>query len=146
MTRKYLITVGVFGFLSIFFGAVLSHFITGKLTPEHLYQYNTGVQYMMFHTLALLGFAFMHKNISGTHLNVIFTLFFIGIFFFSFGMLIQATSKWTDLSLGFMSFIIPFGAVSFMAGWLYVLWMALAGKYKRKHNHKNKQSHDNQTL
>ncbi len=141
MTKKYLITVGIFGFLSIFFGAVLSHILAGKLTTEHLYQYNLGIQYMMFHTMALLGFAFAHKTVSKAYLNVVYTLFVLGIFFFSFGLMIEATSEWTDLSLGFMSFIIPIGGMSFMAGWLYIGWMGLSGKYKRsssKHRHSSR--------
>ncbi len=138
MTKKYLITVGIFGFLIIFFGAVLAHILEGKLTTEHLYQYNSGVQYMMFHTLALLGFSFAHKTISKSYLNIIYTLFVLGIFLFSFGMMINATSEWTDLSLGFMSFIIPVGGLSFMAGWLYVAWIGLTGKYKRSSGHSRK--------
>ncbi len=131
MTKQYLITVGVFGFVIIFFGTFISHLLTGKLTLEHLNQYNTGLQFMMFHTVALLGFAFAHKTVSKAYLNVIYIFFVLGMLFYSFGMMIEATSEWTDLSLGFLSFIIPLGGMSFMAGWLYIAWMGLTGKYKR---------------
>ena len=131
MTKQYLITVGVFGFVIIFFGTVISHILTGKLTVEHLNQYNNGLQFMMFHTIALLGFAFAHKTVSKAYLNVIYIFFVLGMFLYSFGMMIEATSEWTDLSLGFLSFIIPLGGMSFMAGWLYIAWMGLTGKYKR---------------
>ena len=138
MTKQYLITVGVFGFVIIFFGTVISHILTGKLTVEHLNQYNNGLQFMMFHTIALLGFAFAHKTVSKAYLNVIYIFFVLGMFLYSFGMMIEATSEWTDLSLGFFSFIIPAGGMSFMAGWLYIAWLGFTGKYKRRsHSHIN---------
>ena len=140
MTKKYLITVGTFGFLSIVFGAVMSQVLSGKLTAEHQSQYSVGIQFMMFHTMALLGFAFAHKIVSQRYLDVVYGFFVAGIILFSFGMMIQATSEWTDLSLGFMSFIIPLGVLSFLIGWGYIAWMGLSGKYKRSSSHSKSSS------
>jgi uncharacterized membrane protein YgdD (TMEM256/DUF423 family) len=135
MTRKYLITVGTFGFLAIIFGSILYNLLKGKLTDEHYNDYQVGLQYMMYHTVALLALAFTGKSVSESFLNFVYAFFVFGNIFFSFGMIVQATSEYTDLSLGFMSFLIPMGGMSFIVGWSYIGWMGLTGGYKKRTHH-----------
>ena len=141
MTKKYLVTVGILGFLAIVFGAIGDHILKDKLISENLHNYNIGVQYLMYHTLALLALSFGHKMFSKTFLNVVYTLFLLGIILFSLGLMIQATSEYTDLSLGPFSFLIPTGGLLFIAGWIYIIYMGLSFKHKKSHKSHHSKSH-----
>jgi uncharacterized membrane protein YgdD (TMEM256/DUF423 family) len=96
---------------------------------------------MMYHTLALLALSFGHKMFSQKLLNVVYAFFFLGIFFFSFGMMIKATSSYTSLHLGFFSFIVPMGGMLFVAGWLYLIYMGLSFKHTKKHHSSRSHRH-----
>ncbi len=134
MTKKYLVTVGAFGLLAVTFGFIGDHILKDKLITQNLESYNTGLQYMMYHTLALLALSFGHKMFSKSFLNVVYVLFFVGIVFFSFGLMIQATTEYTALGLGPMSFLIPMGGLSYMAGWVYIIYMGLSFKHTKSHH------------
>ena len=142
MTKKYLVTVGIFGLLVVIFGIVGDHVLKDKLVTANLESFQTGVQYMMYHTLALLALSFGHKMFSKSFLNVVYVLFFVGIVFFSFGLIIQSTTEYTALGLGPMSFLIPMGSLSFLAGWVYIIYMGLSFKHtsSKKHHHSRSSS------
>ena len=141
MTKKYLVTVGILGFLAVIFGAIGDHILKDKLIEPNFNNFQTGVQYMMYHTLALLALSFGHKMFSKTFLNVVYTLFLLGIFLFSFGLMIQATSEYTGFSLGPLSFLIPTGGLLFMAGWIYIIYMGLSFKHTKSHKSHHSKSH-----
>ncbi|RLD91373.1 MAG: DUF423 domain-containing protein [Bacteroidetes bacterium] len=134
MTKRYLVTVGVFGFLAVIFGTIGNHVLKDKLITANLESFQTGVQYMMYHTLALLALSFGHKMFSKSFLNVVYVLFFVGIVLFSFGLIIQSTTEYTALGLGPMSFLIPMGGLSFLAGWVYIIYMGLNFKHTKSHS------------
>ena len=140
MTKKYFITVGVLGFLIMAFGAIGGHFLEKNLTSSHMADYQTGIQYMMFHTLALLTLGFGHKLFSKNLLNVVYVLFLLGIVFFSFGIMIQSTTEYTALGLGVFSFLIPMGGMLFMAGWVYIAYMGFSFKHTKTHKHHHSRS------
>ena len=140
MTKKYFITVGVLGVLVILFGAIGGHVLKPLLTPTHFENYQTGVLYMMFHTLALLSLGFGHKLFSQKLLNVIYVFFLLGIVFFSFGIMVQSTTEYTALGLGPFSFLIPMGGLSFMAGWTYIGYLGFSFKHTKNHKHKHSKS------
>ncbi len=140
MTKKYLVTVGVFGLLAVMFGAIGDHILKDKLVASNLENFHTGVQYMMYHTLALLALSFGHKMFSKSFLNVVYVLFFVGIVFFSFGLMIQSTTEYTALGLGPMSFLVPMGGMSYMAGWIYIIYMGLSFKHTKSHKHHHSRS------
>ena len=140
MTKKYLVTVGVFGLLAVLFGAIGDHILKDKLITSNMESFQTGVQYMMYHTLALLALSFGHKMFSKSFLNVVYVLFFVGIVLFSFGLIIQSTTEYTALGLGPMSFLIPMGGLSFMAGWIYIIYMGLSFKHTKSHKHHHSRS------
>ena len=138
MTKKYFITVGVLGVLVILFGAIGGHLLKSSLTTTHFEDYQTGIQYMMFHTLALLSLGFGHKLFSQKLLNVVYVFFLLGIIFFSFGIMIQATTEFTALGLGPFSFLIPTGGLLFIAGWTYIGYMGFSFKHTKSHKHKHR--------
>jgi uncharacterized membrane protein YgdD (TMEM256/DUF423 family) len=79
MDKKILITGLVFGLLSVIFGAFGAHLLKKHLTADQLISFETGVKYMMYHGLFLIGvsnFSFLNQN------QVIYYLILIGIIFF----------------------------------------------------------------
>jgi uncharacterized membrane protein YgdD (TMEM256/DUF423 family) len=55
MPSLFLTLAGINGFLAVGIGAFGAHALRDRLTPELASTFQTGVQYHMFHTLALFG-------------------------------------------------------------------------------------------
>ncbi len=100
-----------FGFLSVALGAFGGHMLKGKLSPDRFEIFQIGLQYQIFHTLALLALSLYAYN-KGTSLNVLGGLFTAGILVFS-------GSLYTLSLSGIKSFgaITPIGGVLFLIGW-----------------------------
>jgi len=122
MTKKYIITTGISGFLVILMGAMGSHVLSGKLDQEHIEAFRIAYQFQMFHTIALLGLAFLHRLISKYLSSLIYYSFVLGIIFFSFSIYLTSTMKITNLNVDFMHAFPPIGGVLFMIGWLAIMW------------------------
>ena len=72
------------GFLVVLLGAFGAHGLENMVGPERLETWNTGVQYHMFHTLALFGVGLLSLNDPGKALLVRSAkLFLAGIVIFS---------------------------------------------------------------
>ena len=54
MPQLVLTVAAAYGFIAVALGAFAAHGLKGKLTPELLGAFQTGVQYQMYHALALL--------------------------------------------------------------------------------------------
>ena len=59
MAKLIIILAGVNGFLAVSIGAFAAHMLRDRLSPELLNTFQTGVQYHMYHALALLGIGFV---------------------------------------------------------------------------------------
>lgn len=132
MTKTYLVTAGVSGFLVVLLGALGSHLLASNLDPQHLNAFHIANQYQFYHTLALLALAPLHRIINATLSKVIYTLFLIGIIFFSFSIYLTSTMDYTHLGVGFLSFLAPIGGTSFMLGWIVIAWTGITYKSKKK--------------
>ncbi len=136
MTKRFLITVGILGATSVILGAVGAHKLKEFLSPEHLNTFNTGVQYQMYHTLALLGLIFMNRYVSRSYLNIIYYFFTIGIVLFSGSLYLLSLSELTGINFGFLGPVTPLGGVLFILGWLLLMYTGFIYKHKkRSHKH-----------
>ncbi|MFT5320069.1 MAG: uncharacterized membrane protein YgdD (TMEM256/DUF423 family) [Pseudohongiellaceae bacterium] len=101
------------GFLVVLLGAFGAHGLENMLSPERLETWNSGVQYHMFHTLALFGVGLLCLNYPGNTLLVRCAKFFLaGIVIFSGSLYLLAISGVSALGM-----ITPIGGVAFLAGW-----------------------------
>lgn len=107
---------GVFGFLAVAFGAFGAHVISSHVSSKMMDVYNTGVQFQMYHALALLavGIALKLGASSPSLVRTAGWLFTIGIVLFS-GSLYLLTSS-GSLILGAIT---PLGGVCLLAGWVF---------------------------
>ena len=115
MDRTFLLAGASAGLIAVGFGAFGAHGLRGRLTPEMLAVFETGVRYHMYHALALLLTAALmaRPGVGGGRLLVAAGwLFVAGIALFSGSLYLLAVTGVTMLGA-----ITPIGGVAFLAGW-----------------------------
>jgi uncharacterized membrane protein YgdD (TMEM256/DUF423 family) len=115
MDRTFLLAGAVAGLVAVGFGAFGAHGLRGRLTPEMLAVFETGVRYHMYHALALLLTAALipRPGVGGGRAIVAAGwLFVAGIVLFSGSLYALAVTGVTIFGA-----ITPVGGVAFLAGW-----------------------------
>ena len=122
--RRLVFIGSIFAFLSVAIGAFGAHAVKTRLDVTGLRGvFETGVQYQMFHSAAILLLAsFSDRVIPGKRLMQAAMLFGIGIILFSGSLYALALS---DVKM--IGAITPFGGLSFMLGWILVIAAAVKG-------------------
>ena len=113
----------VLGLLGVALGAFGAHGLQGRLSPEDLEIFETGVRYQMYHSLALLLAANLSlKGANGTRALVGWA-FSLGILVFSGSLyaLVLTGERW----LGAFT---PIGGVAFLIGWGALAWTFLRNR------------------
>ncbi|HEY8477334.1 MAG TPA: DUF423 domain-containing protein [Chloroflexota bacterium] len=120
MDRLFLGVGAALAFLAVAAGAFGAHGLRGRLSPEDLGTFETGVRYHMYHALALLAVAWVASRTSGAAVAVAGALFVAGIVLFSGSLYLLSLTgtRW-------LGAITPFGGLAFLLGWLALLWIAL---------------------
>ncbi len=99
--------------LSVLLGAFGAHGLKGRVSETMLAVFQTGVQYQMYHALALLAVGvLMQKNFS-LLLGYSGWLFIVGIFLFSGSLYVLALS-----SIRWVGPVTPLGGVALIVGWI----------------------------
>src|SRR5215831_2332609 len=113
MDRTFCLLGAVLGFLGVAFGAFGAHGLRGRLSPEMLLVFETGVRYQMYHALAVLLVAAAIGHIGNARLLVIAGWsFFAGVLLFSGSLYALALT-----GTGMFGAITPLGGLLFLAGW-----------------------------
>lgn len=118
MSSKILFIMGAAAAaLAVILGAFGAHALRGKL-PEHLINaFTTGVQYQMYHALALLLVGVLVQLYPASHLlKWSGVLFAVGILLFSGSLYALALTQ-----IKLFGPITPLGGVAFILGWLVLL-------------------------
>ncbi len=119
MDNKWLIIAGISGFLGVALGAFGAHSLRDIIPSDMIKIYETGVQYQLIHSVVLLALALA----TGNSFMASKWFFLAGIILFSFSLYLYAI---TDQL--FFAMITPFGGVSFLIGWLSLVWVAFKKK------------------
>jgi uncharacterized membrane protein YgdD (TMEM256/DUF423 family) len=117
----------VFVFLGVMFGALASHFLAEKISPESIQSFRIATRYMLFHGLALLFLPALPYLTEPQKLNAGLCLV-IGTVLFSWSILLLSTKSWHGVTVALFGPITPLGGLFLLAGWGYVivqLWRAL---------------------
>ena len=114
--KLWIIISAVSGFTAVAIGAFGAHGLREKLTPDMLEIYKTGVLYQLIHSVVLLVLS-LNNFIKG-YLPSLF--FLLGIILFSISLYIYSTS-----GIKIFAMVTPFGGVSFLIGWLLIVYEAL---------------------
>jgi uncharacterized membrane protein YgdD (TMEM256/DUF423 family) len=121
MDRNFLLLGAVFGFLGVGLGAFGAHGLRGRLTPEMLGVFETGVRYHMYHALALVLVAAIMPRMGGWLVTTAGWCFAAGIVVFSGSLYALALSGVTVLGA-----ITPIGGLALLAGWACLALAAAA--------------------
>lgn len=108
------------GFLAVALGAFAAHALRERLSESLLATFQTGVQYQMYHSLALLGIGLLAINYPNANLPKISAYSFqIGIVLFSGSLYLLSVT-----GIRWLGAITPLGGVAFLAGWACLFWFA----------------------
>ena len=120
MSKLIIILAGVNGFLAVSIGAFAAHMLRDRLSPELLNTFQTGVQYHMYHALALLGIGLMMLNFSVSNLlRISAYLMMSGILLFSGSLYLLSIT-----GIRWLGAITPLGGLCFLTAWALIVWFA----------------------
>jgi uncharacterized membrane protein YgdD (TMEM256/DUF423 family) len=119
MHRKFLLIAALLAAISVALGAFAAHGLKQIVEEETVKIFQTGVQYQMYHSLALLLTAILLEKFPAKPLLYAGWFFIAGIFLFSGSLYLLTLLKITDTAgLSKIGLITPFGGLSFIIGWL----------------------------
>ncbi len=118
---------GAFGALAMALGVLAGAFGAHglqRLTTDLalLDTYKTAVQYMLWHSLALLLLWAVREQFSDRRFFWIATCFQDGIVLFSGSLFLLTASKVFHFSVPWIVYLTPVGGLFFVAGWALLFW------------------------
>ena len=120
MDRTFLLVGALAGAIGVALGAFAAHGLRGRLSPDMLAVFETGVRYHMYHALAILLTSAIMGRVTGRLTVAAGWLFTAGIVLFSGSLYLLATTGVTILGA-----ITPLGGVAFLLGWACLAIAAL---------------------
>jgi uncharacterized membrane protein YgdD (TMEM256/DUF423 family) len=122
MTRLFVGLGALAAGLGVLLGAFGAHGLEGRVSPDRVETFRTGVEYQMYHALALLLVGWAAAQGWGPLLYWAGYCFAGGIVVFSGTLYLLVL---TDT--GWLGAITPLGGVAFIVGWGLLAWAALTG-------------------
>jgi len=83
MHKRFVTTGAILGAIAVALGAFGSHGLKKIVDAETVQTFQTGVQYQMYHSLALLATGLLYEKCSQKLIRIAGVLFIIGIILFS---------------------------------------------------------------
>ena len=115
--------------LAVILGAFGAHGLKKIVPPETVSTFQTGVQYQMYHALALIFVGMLFEKADNGMMKWAGICFIIGILLFSGSLyLITLLKTKNTVGLSGIGIITPIGGLFFVAGWLMMLvgfWKSL---------------------
>jgi uncharacterized membrane protein YgdD (TMEM256/DUF423 family) len=123
MVKFWLISAGIFGFLSVALGAFGAHTLKNILDDYGKSIYEKAVLYQMFHSIVLFVVGILQHLVKDTSFSIAGWGFWIGIVLFSGSLYLLAATgiKW-------LGAITPFGGVAFLFGWFWLVLTIIKGR------------------
>ncbi|MCX2532294.1 DUF423 domain-containing protein [Plesiomonas shigelloides] len=117
MMLRFILPFGALsGFFVVAFGAFGAHVLSRSLAAAQMTLLQTGLNYQMFHTAALLAVGVFGLQYPRQRLDLGCLWWVLGILLFSGSLYAYALS-----GLHWLVWLTPVGGVSFLAGWLVLL-------------------------
>ncbi|MFB1033948.1 MAG: DUF423 domain-containing protein [Sinobacterium sp.] len=108
--------------LSVMLGAFAAHGLKNRLSEPLLNTFQTGVQYQMYHSLALILLVILYRQAPQSLLLYSAGFMFAGIILFSGSLYMLALTQ-----IKWFGPITPIGGVCFIVGWALLIAVALKG-------------------
>ena len=115
------------GGLSVVLGAFAAHALKSLLPLDAVAIFETGVRYQFYHALALLILAVSFEKLDAKWGNRSGLFFILGIALFSGSLYMLSFLKIGEPSaiIKWVGIITPFGGLSFIIGWLFLVLAVL---------------------
>jgi len=115
----FFVQVGIiFCMLSVIIGAFGAHSLA-EVINDKMETFRTGVQYQIFHGLALIVVGILSK-VFEVDLSIVGYFFITGIVFFSGALYLIAVYKYS-----FLGMVAPIGGLFFIIGWVLLLYKTI---------------------
>ena len=123
MHKNYLVAAAIFGGSAVALGAFGAHGLEKITTDSNiLHGYQTGVQYQMYHALALLAAGILSEKFSNRWIRWAAASFITGIILFSGSLYLLTWLKIQESNaIKFIGPVTPFGGLFLIAGWVFLL-------------------------
>jgi uncharacterized membrane protein YgdD (TMEM256/DUF423 family) len=119
MHKGFLRAGTISGCIAVALGAFGAHGLKQIVPPETVTTFQTGVQYQMYHSLALLAAAIIFERFPSAIVKLAGTFFIWGIILFSGSLYFLTILKATEtVGLNGIGIVTPFGGLFFIAAWL----------------------------
>ena len=123
MERLFFTLGSVSAFLGVALGAFAAHALKGRVEPDLLVIFETGVRYQMYHALALLAVGWACTRWPGKAVKTSGWLFVTGTVIFSGSLYALSLS-----GMRWLGAVTPVGGLALLAGWLCLAWAACRSK------------------
>ena len=122
MDRTFALIGSLLAMVAVIFGAFGAHALRGRLSPEDLVTFETGVRYQMYHALALLAVAWAASRWPSGATTAAGWLFVLGIVVFSGSLylLVLTGQRW-------LGAVTPMGGLATIGGWASLAWAIFRG-------------------
>lgn len=117
MAKSIIVWAAALLAIAVGVGAFGAHALKDTLSEEYLKVYQTGVQYHFYHALGMLLIGVLAVSYPSKLLKLAAIFLALGILLFSGSLYALAITGVKTLGI-----ITPFGGVSFIAGWLLLIW------------------------
>src|SRR3972149_191799 len=109
-------------FMGVALGAFGAHALRGRLAPDMLQVFETGVRYHFYHSLALFVVGWLAERHPSQWIAGAVIAFTLGVFVFSGSLYVLSLSgvKWWGA-------VTPLGGLAFLIGWLLLAVASLFG-------------------
>jgi uncharacterized membrane protein YgdD (TMEM256/DUF423 family) len=119
MHKGFLAVGALLGGIAVALGAFGAHGLQRIVSPDTVSTFQTGVQYQMYHGLALIAVAAVFEKFPNKLIRWAAISFCIGILLFSGSLYVLTFLKTTGkVGLEGIGIITPFGGIFFILGWL----------------------------
>ena len=116
----------VFGFLGVALGAFGAHALKSQFGTYEMEIWNKAVFYLLTHTVVAITSGILYLQFGDRLLLVAMTTLLLGAFLFAGSLFCFALSK-----IRFFVVITPFGGLSMLLGWIFLLSSSLKGRSQK---------------
>jgi len=126
MHKRFITTGALLGAIAVALGAFGAHGLKKIVPAETVQTFQTGVQYQMYHALALLLTGLLYEKCFQKFARIAGVLFLIGVILFSGSLYLLTAGKAAEIaSFDRSGILTPFGGIAFIAGWLFLFLAAM---------------------
>jgi len=124
--KLFLILGTLLAGLAVALGAFGAHGLKKLADADTVSIYQTGVQYQMYHALALIAVGILAQRIENAWINYAGFLFIAGIVCFSGSLYLLSSFRAMNKTVpSFIYPITPLGGILFILGWIFLLFALL---------------------